>query len=737
MPSIIPLITRAHLIILLLLQLHKNSCHSFFIRSSGSTSAQIKYLHPLRRHKYLYVSQSLSLRYTLLTKDDTHTNISINTTTPDGLQATMQAIHSISLSLNKDQVMQLPAKDRYQYRIRQLLQYNSTYGTFDLPYNYPHDTQLAKWAQSQRYEYSLYKHEKIGVKSSLSKERIQLLDYVGFPWSRSSTGEKGLTKRWMAKYSMLKEYKRSYGHVRVPESYVCADQNVSDEEQAPVNLGLWVKNQRRNARIRPNDSKTILRIEKLNEVGFIWDTKDEGNTIYDANWTNRYQELKQFGEEWGHLHVPMNESRELVLWQRSQRSLYRQYNAHTSNSLHLSKDCTVKENERIELLNSINFDWNGRTSMEQRRNETWWNRFEELQVFRDTFGHLDIGAVIRGYGKSECNNSNAANYSDICVDMDKLYRWTNTQRVRYKGWNQSNEIKTHLTRDRIEAMTELGFVWDKREDQWQIKYQQLKAFGEEHGHYNVPTAIPSLDSALTYIHQQDDAISNQEDFWNQMTELGRWARGQRVLFRKYKRGDDVSTRSRDLMQQLDNLGFLDIRTNSDESISAAIGSSPEEKEIIWDRYFAKLNDTQNKQGHCFIPYAREEHDMEQKRLHEWVAIQRRRFRIILKKMNQGQSVAAIDLERFDKLKKLGFIFNVHEYKFQCNLNELKEFHSRFGHSKVSPSHHGDRHLYNFVVRQRHLYRERILKGMNNSLCDERMEKLSKLDFVWRTSSRMN
>jgi DNA-binding SARP family transcriptional activator len=150
-----------------------------------------------------------------------------------------------------------------------------------------------------------------------------------------------------------------------------------------------------------------------------------------------------------------------------------------------------------------------------------------------------------------------------------------------------------------------------------------------------------------------------------------------------------------------------------------------------------LNDTQNKQGHCFIPYAREEHDMEKKRLHEWVAIQRRRFRIILKKMNQGQSVAAIDLERFDKLKKLGFIFNVHEYKFQCNLNELKEFHSRFGHSKVSPSHHGDRHLYNFVVRQRHLYRERILKGMNNSLCDERMEKLSKLDFVWRTSSRMN
>ena len=725
--SSMPVTTFTRLIILLLLQLRHNGCNSFFIiRPPGSTSAQMNYQHPFRQNKCFYTSPSMSLQYTLLTKHETHTSIPINTT--EDLQATIQAIDSISLSLNKHQVMQLPANERYQYRIRQLMQFNATYGTFDLPYNYPNDTQLAKWAQSQRYEYTLYQKRKIGVKSFLTKERRQLLDYVGFPWN--TTDKEGLTKRWMANFSILKEYKRLYSHVRVPENFICVDENLPDKEQVSVNLGVWVKNQRRNARIRPNDSKTRLRIEKLNEVGFIWDTKDEGNTIYDATWMRRYEELKQFRKERGNLHVPMNESREydsLALWVRSQRSLYRQHNAFIS---HTSTDCTCNT-KRIDLLNDIGFAWNGKTSLEQRRNEAWWDRFAELRVFYDAFGHLDIGTVNRGYCNGEGNND-ASNTLNDRVDYNKLHRWTKTQRVRYKEWKQSNGTNMCLNRDKIKAMTELGFVWDKREERWQTQFQQLKAFGEKHSHYNVPTTIPSSDIALSYGQQQEGALSNQEDFWNQMTELGRWTRGQRVLFRKYKRGDNVSDRSRDLMQQLDDLGFLDLETStcSEESISAAIGASPEEKKNIWDRYFVKLIAFQKKHGHCFISYRSDEDDMEQKRLYEWVAIQRRRYRIIVKKTNHGRSVAGIDLERFDKLKKLDFIFNVHEYKFQYNLNKLKEFHSRFGHSKVSPSHQGDSRLYNFVGRQRYLYRERMLKGEKNSLCDERIEKLSQLDFVW-------
>jgi hypothetical protein len=278
-------------------------------------------------------------------------------------------------------------------------------------------------------------------------------------------------------------------------------------------------------------------------------------------------------------------------------------------------------------------------------------------------------------------------------------------------------------------MNELGFTWDKRTDLWHSKFQRLIAFGDKYNHYNVPTAIPRNEIASFY-EAQEGALSNRQEFWDNMIELGRWARGQRSLYRKYKRGENVSNRTRALMRLLDDIGFLKVGKVSDESISAARGASPEEKKLIWDQNFAKLETFQNKHGHCFIPYPSDDNDIAQKYLYEWVVLQRRRFRIIVKKTNQGQSIGAIDLERFEKLEVVGFIFNVHEHKFQCSVNKLRVFYSRFGHSKVSPSHRDDPHLYTFVRRQRHLYRERLSKGAKNSLSDERIEKLSQLDFVW-------
>lgn len=585
------------------------------------------------------------------------------------------------------------------------------------------------------------------MQSYLTKDRIALLDHIGFPWDNIGDGEHGLSKKWMANFSMLKEYKLLYGHVCVPEIYVhdCnnTNENTNDnlsqsQSQVPVKLGVWVKNQRRNARIRPNDAKTIMRTEKLNEVGFVWDTREGGGASFNATWTTRYKELKCFGESQGHFHIPMNESREydkLALWVRSQRSLYRQFNWYTLHKTpNSSKDCSMTAT-RIQLLNEIGFDWDGIESLEQRRNDTWWDRFEELRLVHDAYGPMDIGTVIRGDGISILNSANVnvnvnVNAPTICdLDLNRLHRWTKTQRVQYKEWKRSNGTKTCLNRERIKAMAELGFTWDIRKDQWHSKFQQLIAFGDQYNHYNVPTAIPRTEIASFY-EAQEGELSNRQEFWNKMTELGRWTRGQRSRFRKYKRGENVSNRTRDLMQLLDNIGFLEVGKVLDGSVSAAMGASPEEKKLIWDRYFAKLETFQKTYGHCFIPYPSDEKNIERKNLYEWVALQRRRFRIIVKKRSQGQSVGAIDLERFEKLEGLGFIFNLHEHKFQCSLIKLRFFHSRFGHSKVSPSYRDDPRLYTFVRRQRHLYRERLLKGAKNSLCDERIEKLSQLDFIW-------
>lgn len=735
------------LILLILLQLHCHCCTSFIIQPLlGSTSAaRIKHQHELSQVTFTYTSLSLSMILQSTLHNNNHdadtnisqmcnsntTNMNTNTPTNQDLQAAIEAIRLIPLSLNKRQVMSLPSNQRYQHRIRQLLHYNATHGSLDVPYNYQTDIQLAKWVQSQRYEYKLYQKSAIGVKSYLTKDRIELLDYIGFPWNNIGEREDGLSKKWMANFQMLKAYKLLYGHACVPEIYVCCNENLPLEEQVPVQLGIWVKNQRRNARIRPTDARTIMRTEKLNEVGFVWDTREEGVvSSFNTTWTTRYEELKCFGDTQGHFHVPMNESREydrLALWLRSQRSSYRQFNWYTMHKTpNSSKDCAMTAT-RIQLLNDIGFDWDGLESLEQRRNDTWWDRFEELRLVHDTFGHINIGRVVRGDGISILNTVNALAICDL--DLNRLHRWTKTQRVQYNEWTWSNGTKTCLNRERIKAMNELGFTWDKRTDLWHSKFQRLIAFGDKYNHYNVPTAIPRNEIASFY-EAQEGALSNRQEFWDNMIELGRWARGQRSLYRKYKRGENVSNRTRALMRLLDDIGFLKVGKVSDESISAARGASPEEKKLIWDQNFAKLETFQNKHGHCFIPYPSDDNDIAQKYLYEWVVLQRRRFRIIVKKTNQGQSIGAIDLERFEKLEVLGFIFNVHEHKFQCSVNKLRVFYSRFGHSKVSPSHRDDPHLYTFVRRQRHLYRERLSKGAKNSLSDERIEKLSQLDFVW-------
>ena len=149
----------------------------------------------------------------------------------------------------------------------------------------------------------------------------------------------------------------------------------------------------------------------------------------------------------------------------------------------------------------------------------------------------------------------------------------------------------------------------------------------------------------------------------------------------------------------------------------------------WDYYFQQLQSFRDEHGHCFV---KNSPDKAQKELLRWVNHQRRRFRAVMKRLRDNEMVDPFDLQKLEKLDRLGFVFNVHEYKFEQNLAKLSEFYAMYGHSNVPPSYTGDPTLYSFVSRQRYLYKERMFRGIGNSLCDERIDKLSKLDFIWIT-----
>jgi len=624
------------------------------------------------------------------------------------------AINAIPLSLNKKQIMSLPSNERYQYRIKQLLHHNQTHGTLDIPYNCPDDPQLAKWVITQRYEYKLLTMEKIGVKSYLTPERVELLNAIQFPWDRENAERAGLTKRWMTKWELLKAYQEEYGHVQIPESCIYRG----------AKLGVWLNNQQKSAWTQPDDIKTKLRVKTLNELGFLWDTREyakKKDTLYNALWMERYQELKECYLQHGHFHVSTDS--ELSMWIRSQRVLYRHYRQDKQGDRRGGDDscngCYMQV--RIQLMDDIGFDWDGRKSMEFRRNETWWKTFEEFKGFHKSFGHLDVRGVVR-------NASMEIEYHQHSGDFNvvKLDQWVKTQRSLYKRYVTSNGDNTTLTDDRICALSGLGgFIWNQHNDQWQKKFQDLKSFDQTYGHFNVPTVKPCPEGALTYEHEMKDV--DKCEVWDNVVQLGRWARGQRVTFRKYNRNVDLPPTIRSRMLQLDEIRFLKLPEVADDCISAARGASAEEKKQIWDRHFSTLEQFQAENGHCFVSG---DNDPKYKVLHDWVSLQRRRFRIIIKNADQNRHVADIELERLEKLNNLGFIWNHHDYKFQSSLNRLKEYANTFGHARVPPRYEEDPHLYTFVRKQRELYRARKLKGATNSLSEERIRELDDVGFVW-------
>ena len=731
-------------------------------------------------------------------------------------------INAIPLSLNRQQIMSLPSNERYQYRIKQLLHHNQTHGTLDIPYNYPHDPQLAKWVITQRYEYRLLTMEKIGVKSYLTKERLEMLDYINFPWDRedmyangNGDGQEGLTKRWMAKWELLKAYQKEYYHsntsthkkyrhehgyghghghdykqyeyrhaYRYRENDLGHDQNrnlnhghtlshTMDVRSIDVDipesciyrgakLGVWFNNQRKSAWTQPDDIKTKVRIKKLKELGFVFNTKEDAKrkyTLYNILWMERYEELKEFYRLNGHFYVPsqsQSESEsELSIWVRSQRVLYRQYrenkkNGHgTENGLGTRhkggtvscNECNVKD--RIELMNDIGFDWDGRKSMEFRRNETWWETFEEFKLLRGCYKNvnMDLRQVVPvakkhdiGIDYRKCSSAEDVDI-DVGINIIKLDHWFKTQRSQYKRYMVTDRYNGTLSDDKISALTNLGFVWDLHGERWQNKFEELKAFGNLYGHFNVPTAKPRRDAIVSAYEQQathmyNDDVFDGDEFWKHLIQLGTWAMRQRTALRKYKRGEDLDMKktTRFRMALLDEMGILVLPESADDSISAARGSSSEEKNEVWDRHFAALEKFQAEHGHCCVPS--DDDDPKLHVLHDWVSLQKRRFRVILNNIVRNKYVADIELERLDKLKALGFVWNLNDYKFQSGLNRLQEYSKKHGHMKVPPNCKEHPHLYAFVRKQRELYRARVLKGATNSLTDERIKKLDMLGFIW-------
>jgi hypothetical protein len=205
-------------------------------------------------------------------------------------------------------------------------------GNCRVPHSHP-DQELVSFVKQQRRRYRRMLN---GESSSMTDEWKRKLEKLGFEWRKRSD-------QWTENYEKLRSYRHEHGNCNVPSDY---------EHQS---LYQFVSKQRMQYKRLQNgetNSLTPERIEKLESLGFVWNTNG-------ARWMERYGELMRFQQENGHCNVPDKYSANTKLgsWVRNQRVQYRNLQ---------SKKKSRMTPSRIALLEKIGFQWSVRKPAKQQ-----------------------------------------------------------------------------------------------------------------------------------------------------------------------------------------------------------------------------------------------------------------------------------------------------------------------------------------------------------------------------------
>jgi hypothetical protein len=125
--------------------------------------------------------------------------------------------------------------------------------------------------------------------------------------------------------------------------------------------------------------------------------------------------------------------------------------------------------ERKERLDSLGFNWNP----DESRRETM---FAELKRYKDRFGDCNVP-----HGWEE---------------NPELAVWVLNQRALKK--------RGKLSRESVERLVSLGFVWNLRDAKWEAMFAELKRYKERFGDCNVPIKWKENPQPATWVSKQRD-----------------------------------------------------------------------------------------------------------------------------------------------------------------------------------------------------------------------------------------
>ena len=157
--------------------------------------------------------------------------------------------------------------DSWDDKLTELKAFRERFGNCLVPHNWSGSITLAQWVKRQRYQYKL-KME--GRHSTLTDERLQILQELGFVWDSHGAA-------WEERLNELRSFWMAHNHCNVPSKY-------------PENhqLSIWVKCQRRQYKLLMRGQRSNMtqqRINDLERLGFVWNPRN-----LDINGSNQQED---------------------------------------------------------------------------------------------------------------------------------------------------------------------------------------------------------------------------------------------------------------------------------------------------------------------------------------------------------------------------------------------------------------------------------------------------------------
>lgn len=356
----------------------------------------------------------------------------------------------------------------WEDRFNELKEFSSNYGNCNVPQLT--NRELHRFVTSQRKLYKSYLEETVGTQSDngnlhhdeknsnccmLTKDRVEALISIGFDFTKKGNSK---DSAWIAKYNQLKQCQQGKHQFTVPSN--------------DINLRHWVDIQRTAFRLANKGEQSSLtqeRIDKLNEISFVWDPKE-------ARFNERVMELIVFREENKHCNVQMNTNPTLHSWIQRQRKQYQRY---------LDGEKCSLTRERIDCLNRLGLDLGGKhvEGIQNSIKTPWIEKFYQLQEYAQQHGHCIVPQT-----------------------HPHLGTFVRAQRNSYRLMKMGK--KSSMTKERIDKLNSLGFVWYIRN-----KKQPQNSINEEKALITTRNAIFTKRmarlSSPTIVSKNPDALLKQ------------------------------------------------------------------------------------------------------------------------------------------------------------------------------------------------------------------------------------